>query len=82
MPVIQGNGSPTNNPLGETLFTRRVHITDKDGVEHEIVTEADLLAIIAQMTPEQRKDWETRYRFAPVQNLTGNPNYTGTSRDL
>lgn len=80
MPIIPG-GTPTNNPLGETLFTRRLYVTDKDGIEREIVTEADLLAIIAQMTPEQRKDWETRYRFAPVINLTGNPNYMGTSRD-
>jgi len=82
MPIIQGNGHPTNNPLGQPLFTRRLFVTDKDGIEREIVTEADLAAIIAQMTPEQRKDWETRYRFAPIENVTGNPNYTGTSRDL
>lgn len=65
-----------------TNFHRRVFVTDKDGVEHEIVTEQDLLDIISQMTADQRKDWEARYRFAPVQNLTGNKNYTGTLLDL
>jgi len=81
MPIIQGNGSPTNDPYGRTFFSRRLFVTDKDGVEHEIIHPDDLLNIIAQMTPEQKKDWETRYRFAPVQNGTGNPYYTGSQYD-
>ena len=62
--------------------TRKLFVTDKNGVEHEIRTQAELDAIIAQMTPQQYEDWKTRYRFAPVQNLTGNKDYTGTIRDL
>ena len=64
------------------MIRRKVFITDKNGVEHEITSDEVLKAILAQMTPEQRKDWETRYRFAPIQNLTGNKNYMGTNRDL
>lgn len=82
MPVIQGNGDPTLDPTGQPHFHRKLFVTDKNGVEHEIVTQKDLLDILAQMTPEQRKDWEARYRFAPIENLTGNPNYTGTGWDL
>lgn len=82
MPIIQGNGSPNTSPTGEVFFHRRVFITDKNGVEHEIRTQQDMDVILAQMTPEERKDWEARYRFCPITNLTGNANYTGTLRDL
>lgn len=82
MPVIQGNGSPTGDPYGRTFFHRRLFVTDKNGVEHEIHSDADLKAILDQMTPEELETWKTRYRFTPITNLTGNPNYLGTSRDL
>lgn len=82
MPVIPGDSIPPPQTNDLTNFHRRVFITDRNGVEHEIVTEQDLLDIVAQMTPEERKDWEARYRFAPVQNLTGNQDYTGTALDV
>ena len=81
MPVIQGNAGQSNDPYGGRHFHRRLFVTDKDGVEHEIVTERDLKRILDQMTPEQLEEWKTRYRFTPIQNLTGNPNYTGTGLD-
>lgn len=83
MPIIPGTSNLSNNdPIKTPFFARRVFTTDKDGVEHEITSEAQLQAILDQMTPEQRKDWETRYRFASVINLTGLINYTGTGMDL
>ncbi len=81
MPVQPGSASP-NNPESVTTFHRKLFVTDKDGIEHEITTQAQLQAIIAQMTPEQFKEWQARYRFAPIQNLTGNINYTGTGLDI
>lgn len=70
------------DPEGIVHLNRKLFVTDKDGVEHEIKTMADLQAIIGQMTPEQFEDWKARYRFAPVENLTKNINYTGSRRDL
>lgn len=61
---------------------RRLFVTDRNGVEVEIKTDADLRRLLAEMTPEERRIWALRYRFAPIQNNTGNPNYMGTSRDL
>ena len=61
---------------------RKWFVTDKDGVEHEIKTKADLEVILAQMTPEQYAMFQLRYRFAPIQNLTGIKDYTGNIRDL
>ena len=81
MPVIQGNGSPNGSPTGEVFFHRRRFVTDKDGVEHEITCDADLEKIIAQMTPEEYEKFKAQYRFCSIQNLTGNPNYTGTRHD-
>lgn len=81
MPVIQGNGTVTTSPTGEIFFHRRVFITDKNGVEHQITSDEDMKFIIAQMTPQEFEDWKTRYRFTPITNLTGNPNYTGTFHD-
>jgi len=81
MPILPGSASP-NNPYSITTFQRKLFVTDKDGVEHQITNQAELQAIIDQMTPEQFKDWEARYRFAPIQNLTGNKNYTGTGIDI
>jgi hypothetical protein len=83
MPVIQATGYPCNeNPTGEVPFHRKLFVTDKDGVEHEITSPVILERILAQMTPEQLEAWKARYRFAPIQNLTGNPNYMGTIRDI
>jgi len=64
------------------VIQRKLFVTDKDGVEHEIRTKADLEAIFAQMTDEEYEEWKTRYRFAPVFNRTGIKDYTGTGRDL
>jgi hypothetical protein len=73
---------PPREPEGSGTFRRTLHVTDRDGVEHEIVVPEDLQRILAQMTPQELEDWKTRYRFAPVENLTGNKNYTGTIYDL
>jgi hypothetical protein len=64
------------------IIVRRYFVTDKDGIEREIRTSSDLQAILDQMTPEELETWKARYRFAPVQNNTGNPSYSGTWRDL
>ena len=85
MPISIGTSpsSPNNEITGDfPQYERKLFVTDKDGVEHQIKTPADLQAIFDQMTPEQRADWMTRYRFSPIENLTGNKNYTGTNRDL
>lgn len=82
MGIVAGTGSPNNSPTGEVFFHRRVFITDRNGVEHEITSSAVLQAILDQMTPQELEEWKARYRFAPIQNLTGNQNYTGTLRDL
>lgn len=70
------------NPTGEAVFRRKLFITDINGVEHEIKTKEDLDAIFAQMTPEQKSDWELRYRFSPILNRTGIKDYTGTNYDI
>lgn len=62
--------------------TRKVFVTDKHGVEHEIHSSEELKRIIAEMTPEEFEKWKAQYRFAPIQNLTGILDYTGTGRDL
>jgi len=85
MPINLGNSLNTPNLISEgtyPFFNRKIFVTDKDGVEHEILSEADMQAIIAQMTPEQLEDFKARYRFSPIENLTKNQNYTGTNRDL
>jgi len=61
---------------------RRLFITDKNGVEHEIFSQEQLQRILNEMTPQQRKQWEDNYRFCPITNRTGIPDYTGTSWDL
>lgn len=61
---------------------RKLFVTDRFGVEHEIKSQADLQKILDQMTPEERKIYADRYRFAPVLNKTGLIDYTGTARDL
>ena len=64
------------------VIQRKLFVTDRDGVEHEIRTKADLQAILDQMTPEEYEEWKLRYRFAPIQNGTGIKDYTGTARNL
>lgn len=82
MPIISGGVNPNNNEATAGMLNRKLYVTDKNGVEHQIRTLADLQAIIAQMTPEEFETWKARYRFAPIQNQTGNPNYTGTIKDI
>ena len=82
MPVIMNNGDPTPSAVGRRFFRRILTITDPAGVDHVIRTQGDLDAVLAMMTPEQRKQWEDNYRFCQVQNLTGNSNYTGTLLDI
>ena len=72
---------PRYNVTSEGVV-RKWFVTDKDGVEHQIRNQADLDAIMAQMTPEQREIFLLGYRFAPIQNLTGIRDYTGTIKDL
>ena len=64
------------------MIRRVLFVTDRNGVEHEIKTKADLDAIIATMTPEEYQLWKDRYRFTPIYNRTGILDYTGTGRDL
>jgi len=84
MATVVPGGHPamlnTAPPTGPCL-KRRLFITDKSGVEHEIRTQQDLRAILAQMTPEELAIWKDNYRFAKVENLTKNINYTGTGWD-
>jgi hypothetical protein len=64
-------------------IVRKRYLTDKDGVEHEIMSKEDLQAILDQMTPEERKRWEIQYRFSPIETALGQfYDYTGTLRDL
>jgi len=60
---------------------RKLYVTDQSGVEHEIKSKADLMVLLAKLTPEERKQYELNYRFCPVTNKTGNPFYTGTQID-
>jgi hypothetical protein len=66
----------------------KLSVTDVEGIERKIETRGQLLAILAlmtplaQMTPRQIEDRKNRYRFAPIRNLTGILDYTGTLRDL
>jgi hypothetical protein len=62
-------------------FNRHFYLTDRDGVEHEIRSNEDLMAILSTMTAEELALWMTRYRFVPITNSTKNPNYTGGARD-
>ena len=59
---------------------RKLFISDKNGVYHEIRTQEDLQRILNQMTPEELERWKTQYRFTPIENRAGN--YTGTIGDL
>lgn len=61
---------------------RKLVITDKDGIEHQINDVHEFQKIWEQMTPEQQRTWQQNYRFTPVKNLTGFRDYTGTARDL
>ena len=78
MPIVEGVGFDA----GSMYLKRKIFVRDKDGVEHEIRLKAQLDAIIAQMSPEQYETFKINYRFAPIINMTGNINYTGTERDL
>jgi len=63
-------------------IVRRRFITDRNGVEHEITSKEVLVAILAQMTPEEREKWEAEYRFSPIEvNLEDFHDYSGTLRD-
>lgn len=64
------------------MIRRKLFVTDRNGVEHEIKTPQDLQNILNMMTPDELALWQARYRFAPIINNTGNQNYTGTIRDL
>lgn len=63
-------------------IVRRWFVTDKNGNEIEIKSQSDLQRILDQMTPEEKKRFQDQYRFAPIHNATGNPDYTGTGRDV
>ena len=74
---IPGVVNAPSGPIRRVLF-----ITDRNGVEHEIKTHADLVRILAQMTPAELAAWQQRYRFTPITNNTGIADYTGTINDL
>lgn len=61
---------------------RKLFITDKNGIEHEIKSQAELKLLLSSFTDEEKKRWELNYRFCPITNFTGNPYYTGTQVDL
>jgi hypothetical protein len=88
MPVSLGSNAPSSNPVEPPksptgiVQLRRHWYVIKDGVQIEITSPEVLDAILAQMTPEEQENFKNGYRFAPVQNLTGNMNYMGTNRDL
>lgn len=85
MGVEIGSKFPREIPRGwdtNHFVTRKVFVTDKNGVEHEIHCPEELERIIAEMTPDEYERWKAQYRFAPIKNLTGNIDYTGTGRDL
>jgi hypothetical protein len=69
-------------PDSEVLFIKRVLvIIGPDGNEVLIRTREEFDRILDSMTPEQLEEWKKNYRFTPVRNYTGNPNYTGTVVD-
>jgi hypothetical protein len=70
------------DPLNPPPIARHFFMRDKDGVEHEIKSEAQLQAILDQMTPEEFETWKVNYRFTPITNGTSMPGYSGGSRDL
>jgi hypothetical protein len=64
-------------------IVRKKFITDKNGIEHEITSKADLQRILDQMTPEEFERWKTQYRFSPINVDLGNwTDYSGLLRDL
>lgn len=67
---------------GASVIRRKLFITDKNGVEHEIKSSEDLQKILDEMTPAEVEVWKARYRFTPVTNKTGIKDYTGTANDL
>lgn len=79
MPVLSSSNDPNATP---GALRRRLYVTDRDGVTHEIKTKDDLDRILAQMTPQELEDWKTRYRFTPISNGTDIKDYTGTISDL
>lgn len=83
MPINIGVQIP--NPIiadPEALFIKRVIvITGPDGNEILIRTKAEFDLLLDSMTPEQLEEWKKNYRFTPIRNYTGNPNYTGTMTD-
>lgn len=71
-----------NNLYGFPGMNRSLFVTDKDGIEVKINTQADLQRILDQMTPEEKERWRAQYRFSPVVNDTGIPDYSGVFKDL
>jgi len=83
MPVTIGTQIPPQSyPPAEALFIERLLvITDPDGNENVIRTKEELDRVLDSMTPAQLEAWKINYRFTPVLNFTGNPNYSGTVTD-
>lgn len=59
-----------------------VVVTDKDGTQHVISTQAELQKWLATLSDDEAQLYKDRYRFEPVRNKTGIIDYTGTIRDL
>jgi hypothetical protein len=69
-------------PPGAARIQRRFYMTDRNGVEIEITSNAQLQKILAQMTPQELADWKQRYRFTSIDNDTPGDCITGGMRDL
>lgn len=84
MPVQIGTEQPSPSCYdGEAMNIKRVLVvTDKDGHEVVIRSQAELQAILGSMTPAELEAWKNNYRFVPILNYTRNPNYSGTGGDL
>lgn len=76
-------GWPSDNPYEDSAMIREFFLTDKDGVERRITTQAQLKAILNQMTPEELAKWKDSYRFTPI-TIDDNIDewFAGTLRDL
>lgn len=83
MPITVGTQIPPQAiPEPEAIYIKRVLvIKGPDGSEVLIRSKEELDLILNSMTPEQLEEWKKNYRFAPILNYTGNPNYTGTVTD-
>lgn len=64
---------------------RRRFVTKKNGETVEITSQEQLQAIIDEMTPEEKAEFDAQYRFVPITGELLGPIdgwYSGILRDL